>query len=202
MRSKIGLALTMALVGPLLATCGSGDSSYCERAVSKMESCGLLAKGSGISTCTEPKPKEICNADCMLGASCADLTVLFCHSNGSATAFEACTQNCEAKNRFTCKDGLVISGDSKCNGVQDCSDGSDEAGCPTFTCRDGSKVSLQSKCNGYEDCSDGSDEVGCPTFTCDNGSTVAQDARCNGVADCPDYSDESGCPQKPQFICK
>jgi hypothetical protein len=205
MRSKIGFALVMALVGTLLATCGGGDSSdssYCERMVSRMESCGLLAKGSGIGNCTEPKPYEICNAECMVGGSCSDLAVLACQPGSHATALEACNSNCTARSIFTCKNGSTVSGSSQCNGYEDCSDGSDEAGCPTFTCRDGDTVPQDNKCDGNEDCSDGSDEAGCPTFTCDDGSTIVQSAKCNGVADCADYSDESGCPQKLQFICK
>ncbi|GIY05813.1 hypothetical protein CEXT_626501 [Caerostris extrusa] len=57
----------------------------------------------------------------------------------------------------------------RCNGVQDCSDNSDEEGCSTIHCDPGSQlqcdgtkcVPLYWACDGSLDCDDGTDEKDC-----------------------------------------
>ncbi|KAG7275698.1 hypothetical protein CRUP_011325 [Coryphaenoides rupestris] len=102
----------------------------------------------------------------------------------------------------------------KCDGQQDCRDGSDEPStCPSrhcrlgqFQCSDGNCTSPHYLCNSNRDCHDGSDEdpvlcVG-PAYRCDNHTEfdcrtnyrcVPLWAVCNGHNDCRDDSDEQGC---------
>jgi low density lipoprotein-related protein 2 len=51
----------------------------------------------------------------------------------------------------------------QCDGEADCTNGSDEAGCPAdFACANGNSVPIRWQCDGDNDCGDGSDEAGCP----------------------------------------
>ena len=105
-----------------------------------------------------------CHANCFNAATCAELETTFCSPNDVATTLLTCLDNCNPQ--FTCANGETIDGNWQCDGEADCSDGSDEAGCPastTFACQDGNGTVPSSwQCDGEPDCSDGSDEVGCP----------------------------------------
>jgi hypothetical protein len=48
-----------------------------------------------------------------------------------------------------------------CDGVPDCNDGSDEAGCVPFDCGDGDSIPPAWVCDGAADCDDGRDESDC-----------------------------------------
>ncbi|CAI5478600.1 unnamed protein product [Closterium sp. Yama58-4] len=107
-----------------------------------------------------------------------------------------------------------------CDGVSDCSDGSDEdeAFCKTFNCSDAGKSTCPSgvgcifpdaMCNGRADCTDGSDEAATTcndSFDCSatgrvacplKGGCVWEYQLCDGMPDCRDGSDEL-----PQFCSK
>jgi hypothetical protein len=89
---------------------------------------------------------------------------------------------------FKCLTGdECVDADGRCNGVNNCGDGSDETGCDNpwgvpsvlgaqecqvpfvsdvqYQCGDGSCTDIAGRCNGIDNCGDGSDEAGCPTTT-------------------------------------
>ena len=78
--------------------------------------------------------------------------------------FSACPSNSE----FTCSNGECILKARFCDGLRDCTDGSDEPhGC-------------QGRCNKHE-------------YSCNNGRCITKGMKCNGIDDCGDSSDETHC---------
>jgi suppressor of tumorigenicity protein 14 len=118
---------------------------------------------------------------------------LYCHLDGAG--FGSCITKCEPA-PFTCGSGEQVKASDKCDGYEDCSDASDEAGCATFACADGSStIPVKDKCDAFEDCSDGSDEVGCTNlFECGDGEKVLVTDKCDGHEHCSNGADEAGCP--------
>ncbi|XP_015708985.1 MAM and LDL-receptor class A domain-containing protein 1 isoform X1 [Coturnix japonica] len=115
---------------------------------------------------------------------------------------------------------------AKCNGVEECLDGTDEMNCPSvtpttvspssckpteFLCPSKGCIPALLKCDGVPDCPLNEDEIGCSITDCFNGSLlcvstnqcIAVSQRCNGIADCIDFSlDESSCSVCPDEYCK
>ncbi len=184
-----------------IASCGSDDDSESGTSalIAKMRSCGLITDGKVASDLQF----DDCDARCMTNGSCEDLVAFACSYN--YTAFEECWDRCDqAEGEFNCADGSGTTQTSwKCDGNDDCPDGSDEIGCPAtsvFTCADGETVPADWKCDAEEDCEDGSDEVGCPAgtrFSCADGSReIDADLVCDLQPNCDDGSDEAqGCAQ-------
>ena len=109
--------------------------------------------------------------------------------------------NCNDQ-EFYC-DSACLTMISRCDGNQDCDDGSDEANCDAcpgedqFKCSSGECIESYMYCNGQVDCSDHSDEDKCQAkceanqFACfDRLTCIDSDLQCDGHNDCEDGSDE------------
>ncbi|XP_029474191.1 low-density lipoprotein receptor-related protein 8 isoform X2 [Rhinatrema bivittatum] len=120
------------------------------------------------------------------------------------------TKECE-ENQFLCRNERCIPSIWRCDEEDDCSDNSDEDGCPKktcaetdFTCSNGHCIPVRWKCDGEEECPDGSDEseAACTKQVCPPEKLSCGDSsnkcipfswRCDGEKDCESGVDEAGC---------
>ncbi|XP_070067065.1 basement membrane-specific heparan sulfate proteoglycan core protein isoform X29 [Drosophila virilis] len=112
----------------------------------------------------------------------------------------------------TCMNGECIEKSDICDGVPNCSDGSDEHSCSQgrrcqpnqFLCSNSKCVERTWRCDGEDDCGDNSDEQSCDPepsgapcryneFQCSSGHCIPKSFQCDDVNDCRDGSDEFGC---------
>ena len=97
------------------------------------------------------------------------------------------TEKCQIPGEYQCESGLCIPSYLRCNGNEDCPDGTDELDCPP-----GKILFFKSKINSL---TLRISSVACKVdeFKCDSGLCVRLDQKCDGNFDCPDRSDENGC---------
>uniref|UniRef100_A0A663NC78 Very low density lipoprotein receptor n=1 Tax=Athene cunicularia TaxID=194338 RepID=A0A663NC78_ATHCN len=117
---------------------------------------------------------------------------------------------CE-ESQFPCSNGRCIPLLWKCDGDEDCSDGSDESTCVKKTCAESDFVCISGQCvpnrwqcDGDPDCEDGSDESAelCHMRTCrvneiscgpQSTQCIPVSWKCDGEKDCDSGEDEENC---------
>ncbi|KAJ6647666.1 Prolow-density lipoprotein receptor-related protein 1, partial [Pseudolycoriella hygida] len=130
-------------------------------------------------------------------------------------------KNC-TDNQFRCTNGQCIELKHRCDRDPDCSDATDEIGCPGMEniCADSTRKLLKCanttacymaawRCDGDNDCWDMSDEKNCGNtdcapdqFLCPNGECISLLWRCDNERDCDGGTDEINCFLNETIVSK
>ncbi len=108
-----------------------------------------------------------CMADCFQAASCDDAMASACNLD-AMNDFYTCWNDCSETAYFICEDGSEVPEYSVCDEVEDCADGTDEAGCPMpteYECPDdaGTFYTEADRCDEFNSCATlpSADEANC-----------------------------------------
>ncbi|XP_069046900.1 transmembrane protease serine 9 [Lepisosteus oculatus] len=137
------------------------------------------------------------------------------HSDESITRrgffilYRAFSRDSPCPKQFQCSNGRCVPLKKLCDGVKDCTDGSDEAKCAAcgpgeVNCGNGQCRPHVSLCGGQSSCGDSSEEVDCAGdcfLHCPNGICIPQSSVCDGIVDCKDRSDEINCTRALHKAC-
>ena len=142
--------------------------------------------------------------------ACPEGSGLILNRDGKICTKELSPASC-GESEWSCERGKkqCIPIQWRCDGNSECSDHSDEIGCPKcgvgrFKCTNGDCINATLICDGTYDCIDNSDEVNCcgpNMFQCKSTKKCIDEADiCNDVKDCDDGSDEylPQCTKSPQ----
>ena len=153
---------------------------------------GVTASCRGPITCGGLRPPcsesgRQCVASAGVDAECGDCAAGLV-PNVAGDLSQGCNvPDCDGSSCYQCADGSEVEGVA-CDGTNDCSDGSDEAGC--ISCGNAGTSVQGAVCNGVTECAGGQDEQGC--ITCEDGDVV-DGVECDNTVDCADGSDEGNC---------
>ncbi|CAK8679040.1 unnamed protein product [Clavelina lepadiformis] len=165
--------------------------------------------------------------DCRSVFQCIDENLRCDFLTDCVTSKDEFDGHCIDDRGFDCGDGIFVSRDYLCDGLNDCPNGTDELSCPDcllphkpYACEcyasnqcegEGSCFGDMDICDGKADCIDGSDEHDCDscsspnslhcacnqTGSCEGRRCYEEHLQCNGYADCVDGSDEWDCECPP-----